>query len=81
VLQTLPHAGNKKMKKQLIYSALLLALIIPSSALAFSDDADITQKDAVQTCMDLGIVKGCGNGNFAPTASLTRAEMAKMPAR
>jgi hypothetical protein len=56
------------MKEQLICSALLLALIIPSSAVAFSDDADITQKDAVQICMDLGIVKGCDNGSFAPAA-------------
>ena len=68
------------MKKQLICSALLLALILPGSCLAFSDNADITQKDAVKTCMDLGIIKGHDNGSFAPTASLTRAEMAKMSA-
>lgn len=66
------------MKNQLICGALLLALIIPSSGLAFSDDAAITQKDAVKTCTDLGIIKGRDNGNFDPAASLTRAEMAKM---
>jgi len=69
-----------KKLKQLICSALLMALIIPGSALAFSDDADITQKDAVKTCMDLGIIKGHDNGSFAPADSLTRAEMAKMTA-
>jgi len=46
--------------------------------LAFSDDAAITQKDAVKTYTDLGIIKGHDNGNFDPAASLTRAEMAKM---
>lgn len=66
------------MKKRLICGALLLALIIPSSGFAFSDDAAITQKDAVKTCTDLGIIKGRDNGNFDPAASLTRAEMAKM---
>lgn len=66
------------MKKRLICGALLLALIIPNSGLAFSDDAAITQKDAVKTCTYLGIIKGRDNGNFDPAASLTRAEMAKM---
>lgn len=66
------------MKNGLICSVLLLALIIPSSGLAFSDDDAITQKDAVKTCTDLGIIKGRDNGNFDPAASLTRAEMAKM---
>lgn len=66
------------MKNRLICCALLLALIIPSSGLAFSDDAKITQKDAVKTCMDLGIIKGRDNGSFDPAAALTRAEMAKM---
>jgi hypothetical protein len=66
------------VKKRLICGALLLALIIPSSGLAFSDDAAITQKDAVKTCTDLGIINGRDNGNFDPADSLSRAEMAKM---
>lgn len=66
------------MKTKLICGVLLLALVIPGSGLAFSDDAAITQTDAVKTCADLGIIKGRDNGNFDPAASLTRAEMAKM---
>lgn len=49
-----------------------------ASASTFPDAADINNFDAVTTLSALGIIKGDLTGNFNPTQTVTRAEMAKM---
>ncbi|MEG1579148.1 MAG: S-layer homology domain-containing protein, partial [Oscillospiraceae bacterium] len=44
----------------------------------FKDKADITKVDAVRLMVDLGILGGDENGNFAPKAAIERAAMAKL---
>ncbi|WNX85172.1 S-layer homology domain-containing protein [Agathobaculum sp. NTUH-O15-33] len=47
---------------------------------AFTDSADIssTNKEAVDTLVALGVINGYKDGSFQPTATITRAEFAKM---
>ena len=73
--------------KKLLALTLALAMVLSVSAFAGSYKAD-TYKDAAgidEDCEDaielmyaLDIMKGDANGNFNPTATITRAEVAKM---
>ena len=45
---------------------------------AFTDEADIQAKDAVNMLTALGVIEGDPDGSFRPDATVTRAEMAKM---
>ena len=73
--------------KKLLALTLALAMVLSVSAFAGSYKAD-TYKDAAgidEDCEDaielmyaLDIMKGDANGNFNPTATITRAEIAKM---
>ena len=45
---------------------------------AFTDEADIKAKDAVNMLTALGVIEGDPDGSFRPDATVTRAEMAKM---
>jgi len=46
----------------------------------FEDNANIADyaKEAVSSLAASGIISGMGNGNFAPTENLTRAQAAKL---
>ncbi len=73
--------------KKLLALTLALAMVLSVSAFAGSYKAD-TYKDAasidddaaeaIELLYALDIMKGDENGNFNPTATITRAEMAKM---
>lgn len=73
--------------KKLLALSLALAMVLSFSAFA-ADYKDDTYKDAAnidKACTDavelmyaLDIMKGDQNGNFNPTGSITRAEIAKM---
>ena len=45
---------------------------------AFTDEADIQAKDAVNMLTALGVIEGYEDGSFNPDGVVTRAEMAKM---
>ena len=45
---------------------------------AFTDEADIQAKDAVNMLTSLGVIEGYEDGSFNPDGTVTRAEMAKM---
>ncbi len=45
---------------------------------AFTDEADIKAKDAVNMLTALGVIDGYSDGSFKPDGTVTRAEMAKM---
>ena len=53
-------------------------MVITTSAADFTDAEKITKKEAVAVMSELGIIKGMGDGTFAPDATLTRAQAAKI---
>ena len=72
----------RTLKKTL---CLVLALVmvlglcaVSVSATEYNDDASIEHKEAVEVMSDLGVLNGMGDGTFAPTDRVTRAQMAKM---
>ena len=71
----------KTLKKSLclvLALVFVLSLCTVGAGAAFTDAADIKYVDAVGIMADLGILSGMGDGTFAPTATVTRAQAAKM---
>ena len=70
------------MKRGARCLALALALCLLLGALparaAFTDDADIENKEAVSLLVILGVASGYDDGSFRPDAPVTRGEIAKM---
>ena len=72
--------------KKLLALTLALAMVLSVSAFAgykadtYKDAAGIDEdcEDAIELLYALDIMKGDANGNFNPTATITRAEVAKM---
>ena len=60
-------------------AAMLISLmVVGASAAEYKDQDQVSKTEAVQLLSDLGIVTGDQNGNFNPTATLTRAEFTVM---
>ncbi len=59
-------------------TAKLLGLDLAGDSSVFTDDAQIAPyaKDAVGALADAGIIKGMGDGSFAPLGTVTRAQAA-----
>ena len=53
-------------------------MVIGTSAATFTDAAEIEYKEAVEVMSALEIIKGMGDGTFAPKATLTREQAAKI---
>lgn len=68
------------MKKKILSLVLCIAMVASlfSTALAFSDMPNETERSAALSLSMLGIVEGVGGNSFAPTATLTRAQFCKM---
>ena len=72
--------------KKLLALTLALAMVLSVSAFAgykadtYKDATSIDEdcEDAIELLYALDIMKGDANGNFNPTATITRAEVAKM---
>ena len=61
-------------------AAMLISLMVVGASAAenYGDEASISQTEAVDVLTGLGIVGGDQNGNYNPTATLTRAEFCVM---
>ena len=62
-------------------AAMLISLmVVGASAAEYGDQAQVSQTEAVEVLTGLGVVGGDQNGNYNPTATLTRAEFCVMVA-
>ena len=60
-------------------AAMLISLmVVGASAASYGDTDKVNQTEAVDVLTGLGVVGGDQNGNFNPTATLTRAEFCVM---
>ena len=73
------------MNENLCHQKKVLALVLAFACAftmfagaAFTDEADIQAKDAVNMLTALGVIEGYEDGSFNPDGVVTRAEMAKM---
>ena len=69
----------KNLKKVLaLVLAFACAFTMFAGAASFTDQADISQTEAVDMLTALGVIEGYQDGSFRPDDTVTRAEMAKM---
>lgn len=68
----------KRVLALVLVVAMVFTLAISASAASFTDSKDIKHVDAVNTLVELGVIKGYPEGDFRPATPVTRAEMAKM---
>ena len=64
--------------KKLIACLLVLCLLVPVSALSFTDAAAIRHDDEVAIFTDLGLIGGYTDGTFRPNDNIRRSEAAKL---
>ena len=71
---------NLKRALSLALAAAMLVslMVVGASAASYGDQDKVSQTEAVDVLTGLGIVGGDQNGNFNPTATLTRAEFCVM---
>ncbi len=68
----------KNLKKVLALVLAFACAFTMFAGAAFTDEADIQAKDAVNMLTALGVIEGYEDGSFDPDGVVTRAEMAKM---
>ncbi len=72
----------KNLKRALSFalaSVMLVGMmVVGAGAASFNDAEDIQHTEAVNSMVALGLIGGRPNGDFDPTATITRAEMAKL---
>ena len=68
----------KNLKKVLALVLAFACAFTMFAGAAFTDEADIQAKDAVNMLTSLGVIEGYEDGSFNPDGTVTRAEMAKM---
>ncbi|NCB62679.1 MAG: S-layer homology domain-containing protein [Clostridia bacterium] len=68
----------KKMLSLVMALAMVASFMVVGASAQFTDDKDIVNKDAVETLVSLGVIKGRDTGAFDAKGIVTRAEMAKM---
>ena len=71
---------NLKRALSLALAAAMLVslMVVGASAADYGDAAQVSQTEAVEVLTGIGVVGGDQNGNFNPTATLTRAEFCVM---
>ena len=72
---TIPIVHEKKVLALVLAFACAFTMF---AGAAFTDEADIQAKDAVNMLTALDIIDGYEDGSFQPDGTVTRAEMAKM---
>ncbi|MCI8475272.1 MAG: hypothetical protein HFF07_08050 [Oscillospiraceae bacterium] len=72
--------NNLKRVLSLALSGIMLVgmMAVGASAADFSDADKISNTDAVNTLVSLGVINGKDDGSFAPEEIVSRAQMAKM---
>ena len=68
----------KNLKKVLALVLAFACAFTMFAGAAFTDQADISQTEAVDMLSALGVINGYTDGSFKPDATITRAEAAKM---
>ena len=68
----------KNLKKVLALVLAFACAFTMFAGAAFTDQADISQTEAVDMLTALGVIEGFPDGSFAPDATITRAQAAKM---
>lgn len=68
----------KKALSVTLCLAVLLSVMVVGAGAAFSDQNQITHKDAVNRCVSLNIISGYPDGSFRPRNNITRAEACKL---
>ena len=59
-------------------AAMLIGMMVVGASAEYKDQASVSQTEAVDVLTGLGVVGGDQNGNYNPTATLTRAEFCVM---
>ena len=71
----------KKRFLPLLLVFCLVAMLLPMSAAAFTDDSSIQHKEAVRMLTGEEIINGFPDGSFQPQGNATREQMAAIMAR
>lgn len=71
----------KKRILPLLLAFSLLAMLLPMSAAAFTDDSSIRHKEAVRMLTEEGIITGFEDNSFRPSGTLTRTQACAILAR
>ena len=71
----------KKRFLPLLLAFSLLAMLLPMSAAAFTDDSSIQHKEAVRMLTEEGIITGFEDNSFRPGGTLTRTQACAILAR
>lgn len=70
--------GLRKLLGAALSAVLLAGVMTGTSSAAFRDADKITHTQAVNDLVTLGVLNGKADGNFDPSAPVTRAEMCKI---
>ena len=68
----------KKILALVLALVMSMSLVTIANAADFSDDADISYKEAVDVMSAIGVINGYETGEFCPQNSILRCEAAKM---
>ena len=71
---------KRALSLALAAAMLISMMVIGASAAEYGDEASVTKTEAVDVLTAIGVVGGDQNGNYNPTATLTRAEFCVMVA-
>ena len=74
----MPDIGGAHLKKVLALVLAFACAFTMFAGAAFTDQADISQTEAVDMLTALNVIEGYKDGSFRPDEIVTRAEMAKM---
>ena len=74
----MPDIGGAHLKKVLALVLAFACAFTMFAGAAFTDQADISQTEAVDMLTALNVIEGYEDGSFQPDEIVTRAEMAKM---
>ena len=68
----------KKILAMVLALVMAMSLMTVANAADFSDDADISYKEAVDVMVGIGVIDGMDDGSFDPNGILTREQAAKL---
>ena len=69
---------NLKKILALVLALMMVLSVMVTASASFDDAESITYTEAVDVMVAAGVLNGMGDGTFAPTGTLTRAQAAKL---